>query len=94
MKDQKDYTLQLLAFIFIVACLVSSCGNSYKPYDNGIAMLNAKDSTLSEILRIQDKHRTDNFDRWKSCIEASDYTDSECGQCDYLYNKNGKFKLD
>lgn len=83
----------LIAVIVIAIAYTFSTIPSYKPYDNGIAMLNAKDSTLSEILRIQDKHRTDNFDKWKSCIEASDYTDSECEQCDYLYNKNGKFKL-
>ena len=34
-----------------------------------------------------------NFENWKQCLEASDYSDSECEECDYLYNRDGKFDL-
>ena len=34
-----------------------------------------------------------NFENWKQCIEASSYSDSECEECDYLYNRDGKFDL-
>lgn len=33
------------------------------------------------------------FQKWKECIEQSDYSDTECEECDRRFNKDGKFEL-
>lgn len=49
---------------------------------------------LITIGAIKNHLEHNNFEKWVECLEASEYSDSECEECDYLYNRSGNFRLD
>lgn len=78
--------LNIMRIIIILALIIASVTIGFWLYDN---QPKDKVEVNKEILSSQDIQE---YTRWRSCMNNSDSTNTDCQECDQLFNKKGIFE--